>query len=85
MTKYLYTTYVLVCEKCTLIFSRTGKQNCIIICQCCLRIWRMGRGLGVRGLKMFCKRGSEFFLLALCVCGGGGGVWGGSGSVPLPP
>ena len=22
---------------------------------------------------MFCQRGSEFFLLALCVCGGGGG------------
>ena len=21
---------------------------------------------------MFCQRGSEFFLLALCVCGGGG-------------
>ena len=29
---------------------------------------------GVRGFKMFCQRGSEFFLLALCVC-----VWGGSG------
>ena len=26
----------------------------------------------VRGFKMFCRRGSEFFLLALCVCGGGG-------------
>ena len=36
---------------------------------------------------MFCQRGSEFFLLALCVCGGGvGGVGGrGSGSVPLLP
>ena len=22
---------------------------------------------------MFCQRGSEFFLLVLCVCGGGGG------------
>ena len=31
---------------------------------------------------MFCKRGSECFLLALCVCVGGGG---GSGSVPLLP
>ena len=29
-------------------------------------------GLGVRGLKMFCQRGSEFFLLSLCVCVGGG-------------
>ena len=37
------------------------------------------------GFKMFCQRGSEFFLLALyvCVCGGGGG--GGAGSVPLLP
>ena len=38
--------------------------------------------MGVRGFKMFCQKGSEFFLLALCVCGGGGG---GSGSVPLLP
>ena len=32
--------------------------------------------MGVRGFKMFCQRGSKFFLLALCVCvwwGGGGG------------
>ena len=28
--------------------------------------------VGIRGFKMFCQRGSEFFLLALCVCGGGG-------------
>ena len=30
--------------------------------------------MGVRGLKMFCQRGSEIFLFALCVCvcvGGG--------------
>ena len=27
--------------------------------------------MGVRGFKMFCQRGSIFFLLALCVCGGG--------------
>ena len=34
-------------------------------------------GVGVRGFKMFCQRGSEFFVLALCVCvGGGGGVGG---------
>ena len=26
-----------------------------------------GEGVGVRGFKMFCQRGSEFFLLALCV------------------
>ena len=41
--------------------------------------------MGVRGFKMFCQRGSEFFLLALCVWGGGGGVGGESGSVPLLP
>ena len=41
-----------------------------------------GNGTGVRGFKMFCQRGSEFFLLALCVCVGGGG---GSDSVPLLP
>ena len=31
--------------------------------------------VGVKGFKMFCQRGSEFFLLAVCVfvCGGGGG------------
>ena len=28
-------------------------------------------GGGVRGFKMFCQRGSEFFLLALCVSVGG--------------
>ena len=31
-----------------------------------------GRG-GGEGFKMFCLRGTEFFLLALCVCWGGGG------------
>ena len=39
-----------------------------------------GEGVGVRSFKMFCQRGSDFFLLALCVCVGGG-----SGSVPLLP
>ena len=30
--------------------------------------------MGVRGFKMFCQRGSEFFyLLCVCVWGGGGG------------
>ena len=43
-----------------------------------------GEGVGVRGFKMFCQRGSEFFHLALCECVGGGGG-GGSGSVPLLP
>ena len=40
-----------------------------------------GKWVGVRGFKMFCQRGSGFFLLALCVCmcvcvcaGGGGGA-----------
>ena len=32
----------------------------------------MGWGGGVRGFKMFCQRGLDFFLLALCVWGGGG-------------
>ena len=33
-----------------------------------------GEGVGVRGFKMFCQRGSEFFyLFCMCVCGGGGG------------
>ena len=40
--KYLYTTYVLVCQNFILTFSRTRKQNWIIICQCCLRIWWTG-------------------------------------------
>ena len=30
--------------------------------------------MGVRGFKMFCQRGSDFFLFAWCVCGWGGGV-----------
>ena len=29
--------------------------------------------MGVRGFKMFCQRGSEFFQLALCVFVRGGG------------
>ena len=32
-----------------------------------------GEGVVGRGFKMFSKRGSEFFLLALCLWGGGGG------------
>ena len=40
-----------------------------------------GGGVGLRGFKMFCQRGAEFFYL-ISVCGGGGG---GSGSVPLLP
>ena len=40
--------------------------------------------MGARGFKMFCQKGSVFFLLALCVCRGRGGG-GGSGSVPLLP
>ena len=76
--KYLYTTYVLVCQNCTLIFSRTRKQNWIIIML--FAYMAGGEGVGGRGFKMFCQRGSVFFLLALC-------VWrsGGSGSVPLIP
>ena len=33
-----------------------------------------GEGVGVGGFKMFCQRGLEFFLLALCVGGGGAGI-----------
>ena len=32
-----------------------------------------GEEVGSRGFKVFCQRGSEFFLLAMCVCMGGGG------------
>ena len=32
-----------------------------------------GEWWGLRGFIMFCQRGLEFFILALCVCGGGGG------------
>ena len=40
-----------------------------------------GEGVGVRGFKMFCQRGTDFFLLALCVCGGRRGA----AAVPLLP
>ena len=33
-----------------------------------------GEGVGIRGFKIFVRGGSEFFLLALCVCVGGGQV-----------
>ena len=33
-----------------------------------------GGGAGGRGFEMFCQSGSEFFLLALCVCVVGGQV-----------
>ena len=32
-----------------------------------------GKGVWVRGFKMFSQRGSEFFLLPLFMCVGGGG------------
>ena len=32
-----------------------------------------GEGVGVRGFKMFCLRGSEFCFVCVCVVGGGGG------------
>ena len=64
--KKSYTTYVLVCQNCTLKFSRTKKQNWIIICQMLFAYMAGGEGVGVRGFKMFCQKGSEFFLLALC-------------------
>ena len=67
----------MVCQNCTLIFSRTRKQNWIIICQCCLRIWRTGRWWGLEVLKCFVRGCQNFFyLLCVCVClgkGGGGG------------
>ena len=43
-----------------------------------------GEGLGVRGFKMFCQRGQNFFffyLLCVCVCGGGGVKFSTSSSV----
>ena len=74
---FIYTTYILICQNCTLIFSRTRKQNWSILCQCYLRIWRAGRGMGVEleVLKCFVRGGKNFFYL-LCVC-----VWGKGGQV----
>ena len=57
--------------------SKIGLSDVNVVCVYSGR----GEGVGVRGFKMFCQRGSEFFLLALCVCGGEGG----SSSVPLLP
>ena len=59
--------------------SKIGLLYVNIVC-----IYGERGGEGVRGFKMFCQKGSEFFLLALCVWGGGGGG-GVSGSVPLLP
>ena len=67
--KYLYTTHVLVCQNFTLIFSRTRKQNWIIICHLLFAYMAGGEGVGVRGFKMFCQRGQNFFV-SLCVCVG---------------
>ena len=61
--KYLYTTYMFWFVKtCTLILSRTRKQNWINICQCCLRIWRAGRGWGLEVFKCFVRIFSTCFV-----------------------
>ena len=44
--RYLYRTYVLVCQNCILRFSRTREQNWIIICQCCCVYGGRGGGAG---------------------------------------
>ena len=75
--KNIYIQLMFWFVKTTLIFSRTSKQNWIITCQCCLRIWQRGEGVGVRGFKVR-GGGDRIFLLALCE-----GGCGGSGSVPL--
>ena len=48
--------------------SKIGLSYVNVVC-----VYDGREGGGVRGIKMFCHRGSEFFLLALCVGGGGGG------------
>ena len=72
---------VLVCQNCTLIFSRTRKQNWVIICQCFCVYGGRGGGGGLEVLKYF-VRGGQILTCFVCVMGGGGG---GSGSVPLLP
>ena len=44
-----------------------------VICQCCLRKLRAGRGWGFEVLKCFVRGGQNFFYL-LCECGGMGQV-----------
>ena len=61
----------------TLIFSRTRKHNWIIICQCCLRIWRAGRGWGLEVLNVLSEGVRIFSTCFVCVCVGGGGGGGG--------
>ena len=47
--------------------SKIGLSQVNVVC-----VYGGRGGGGVRGFKMFCKRESEFFLLALCVCVGVG-------------
>ena len=74
--KKIYTTYVLVCQNCTLIFGRTRKQNWIIsyVNVVCVYGGREG-GWGSEVLKCFVRGVRIFSTCFVCVCGGGGG-WG---------
>ena len=60
---------------CTQIFSRTRKQNWIIIYQSYVNVVCVygGRGGGGREvLKCFVRGGQNFLSCFVCVCGGGG-------------
>ena len=69
--KCLYTTYVLVCKLHTNI-QQDQKAKLDHHMSVMFAYMAGGEGVGVRGFKMFCQRGLEFFLLALCVGGGVG-------------
>ena len=76
--KYLNAHYVLVCQNYTLIFQQDQRAKMDYHMSMLFAYMAGGEGEGARGFKMFCQRGSEYFLLALrvcvCVCEGGGGV-----------
>ena len=65
---YLYTTYVLVCQNCTLIFSRTRKHMSMLFA------YMAGReGVGARVFENVLSEGSQNFSTSFVCMGGGGG------------
>ena len=74
--KYLYTTYVLVCQNCTLILNSAGPESEIRLSYVSVVCVYGGRGgeWVLEVLKCFVRGGQNFFyLLCVCVWGGGGG------------
>ena len=71
--KYLYTTYILVCQNWYTNIQQDQKVKLDYHMSMLFAYMAGGEGVEFRGFKMFCQRVSEFFLLALCVCGWGGG------------